>query len=197
MGLYVLASLLTGGAGCIPRVRQCSPTVLAATVWREEQETGQTDALLPQSMWNSLVSQSSRLNSLQCYPNSRQCSLALIPKFLFQVFSCSFGEISIFLRFFSDFSPKWQDKTWNGNPGFKAAKSPLDISPIKHLLVQWVEIKLTCSKVVEKKVMALSSTGNNTGSDPPAEICHMCCETIVEATEDTESQEALFCEDTC
>ena len=44
----------------------------------------------------------------------------------------------------------------------------------------------------EKKVMALFSTGNNTGSDPPAEICPMCCETIVEATEDTEGQEALF-----
>ena len=38
--------------------------------------------------------------------------------------------------------------------------------------------------------MALSSTDNNTGSDPPAEICPMCCETIVEAMEDTEGQEA-------
>ena len=45
--------------------------------------------------------------------------------------------------------------------------------------------------------MALSSTDNNTGSDPPAEICPMCCETIVEAMEDTEGQEVLFCESTC
>ena len=45
--------------------------------------------------------------------------------------------------------------------------------------------------------MALSSTDNNTGSDSPAEICPMCCETILEATEDTEGQEALFCEGTC
>ena len=40
--------------------------------------------------------------------------------------------------------------------------------------------------------MALSSTDNNTGSDPPAEICPMCCETIVDDTEDTVRQEAFF-----
>ena len=67
--MYVLASLLAGGDGCTPGVWPCSPTVLAATVWREERGMGQTDTILPQSMWNNLVFQSSRLISLQCYPN--------------------------------------------------------------------------------------------------------------------------------
>ena len=47
----------------------------------------------------------------------KQCGgsdLASNPGSLFQILSCSFGEKS-------DFSPKLQDKIWNGEPGFKAS----------------------------------------------------------------------------
>ena len=68
MCLHVLLSLLTGDDGCTPRVLKCSPTMLAATVWRERWGMGWMDTVLPHSMWNSLVSLSSRLISLQHYP---------------------------------------------------------------------------------------------------------------------------------
>ena len=50
---------------------------------------------------------------------------------------------------------------------------------------------------MQASVFRYVSSTDNTGSDPPVEICPMCCETIVEATEDTEGQEALCCEGTC